>query len=239
MTIRVFAALTYVAFVASFTYFALFVAGLVVPRAIDEGPISSAALAVAWDLGLVAFFGVAHSLLARAWVKAALRGLVPEAAERSVFVLVASAQLALLCAVWRPLPAPVWSTSGAAAAVLAVVQAAGWGVAILSTFLIDHFELFGLRQAFGPPAASTDFRTPFLYRWVRHPMYLGMMLGMWSAPTMSQGRLLLAAAMSAYTVIGVRHEERDLVRTFGAAYRRYQARVPVLLPFLRWPRVRR
>src|SRR5262249_29962712 len=150
--------------------------------------------------------------------------LVPPAAGRSLYVLVATLQIALLCWQWRPLPTPrLWSATGTAALALTAIQAAGWATQLLSTFLLDHFELVGLRQAFGRTPVTPTFRTPLLYRVVRHPLYFGFLLAFWSAPTMTLGHFLLAALLTAYLLVGIRHEERDLVRTFGEAYRRYQA----------------
>src|SRR5262249_45697953 len=140
-------------------------------------------------------------------------------------------QLALLCWAWQPLAGvQLWRTTGAAALALRAGSLLGWAMVLLSSHLIDHFELFGLRQAFHATAKPAGFRTPFLYRWVRHPLYLGVLIGLWVTPTMTSGHLLLAVTMTAYILVGVHHEERDLVRTFGDEYRRYQARVPRLLP---------
>jgi protein-S-isoprenylcysteine O-methyltransferase Ste14 len=165
----------------------------------------------------------------RVWTR-----IVPPACERSVYVLVASGQLALLSWQWRTWgAAPLWNAVGVAAIALRTLQALGWATALLSTFLIDHFELFGLRQGFGGASKAVTFRTPLLYRYVRHPLYLGMLTALWSAPTMTLGHLLLAGLLTIYVLIGVRHEERDLVRLFGDEYRRYQAEVPMLLPLPR------
>jgi methanethiol S-methyltransferase len=233
--IRLYALLAYVAFLTSFGYFAGFVGGWGVPKAIDDGPFTPPMLAVTLDLALVLFFGLAHSVMARAGFKRLWTRLVPPAAERSTYVLVASAQLALLCWQWRPVGAlQLWTTTGALAATLQGLSAAGWAIAVLSTYQIDHFELFGLRQGLGGHAQAPVLRTPLFYRVVRHPLYFGMLLALWSAPTMSAGHLLLAALLTLYVLIGVRHEERDLVRVFGETYRAYQAEVPMLLPFSRW-----
>jgi protein-S-isoprenylcysteine O-methyltransferase Ste14 len=234
LVIRSYALLVYALFLLTFTYFILFVAGWGVPRTVDAGPATAPLDAAAIDVGLVAFFGLLHSVMARARFKRIWTKIVPPAAERSTYVLVASAQLALLCWQWRPLVAPqLFAASGALAASLRALQATGWAIVLLSTVLIDHLELFGLRQGFGREATAPSFRTPLLYRWVRHPLYFGLLLAFWSAPTMTAGHLLLSASLTGYLLIGVRHEERDLVRTFGETYRRYQAEVPMLLPFPR------
>lgn len=232
MGTRVFSIVAYLGFVAAFTYFVLFCAGIVAPKTVDSGAPGPVAVAIVVDLGLVVAFGVVHSVLARASVKALLRRWVPAAAERSLYVAVASVQLAMICALWMPLPAIVWSASGVLASALAVTQALGWGFAFASTFMIDHLALFGLRQGLGlaPPSQSQSLQTPLAYRIVRHPLYLGMIVGLWSAPVLSAGHLLLAAAMTAYVLVGIRYEERDLVRQFGDAYRSYRARVRKLVP---------
>jgi protein-S-isoprenylcysteine O-methyltransferase Ste14 len=232
--IRLYALSTYAVFLATQVYFIGFVAGWGVPKGIDDGPSTPPVLAVAIDVGLGLFFGLAHSVMARASFKRVWTKIVPPAAERSTYVLVASAQLALLCWQWRPIGSlQLWATTGTLALVVTALQAAGWGTALLSTFFIDHFELFGLRQGMGSSPAKPVLRTPGFYRWTRHPLYFGMLLAFWSAPTMSAGHFLFATLFTAYILIGVRHEERDLVRVFGDEYRRYQARVPMLLPLPR------
>lgn len=223
--VRAFAVAAYLAFNASFLYFAAFVTGFVPAR-----PPSSLAAAIAVDVALVAFFGVTHSLMARGGFKRWLTRVVPPAAERSVFVLVASAQLALLVWQWRTLGgAPLWRAHGALATALTALQGLGFAIALISTYLIDHFELFGLRQAFAPRPPG-PLRTPFLYRLVRHPLYFGLVIAFWTPPEMTLARLLLAIAMTLYVAVGARLEERDLVRAFGDEYRAYQRRVPMILP---------
>ncbi len=214
--VRVFALVSYAAFNASFLYFLAFLSGVT-----GERPASSAGLAI--DLGLLALFAITHSVMARAAFKRRWTAIVGPRAERSVFVLVASVQLALICWQWRALPGPVlWSTSR----VLVAGQLLGFAIALASTFAIDHFELFGVRQALGPPR----LRTPWLYRIVRHPLYLGIAIALWSAPVMTIGRLVLAAGLTLYIVVGATLEERDLVASFGDDYRRYQREVPMLVP---------
>jgi protein-S-isoprenylcysteine O-methyltransferase Ste14 len=232
--IRVYALVAYASFLAAFVYLILFVAGWGAPRTVDSGIAASPPEAIGIDVGLVLFFGLAHSVMARQRFKSVLTKIVAPVAERSTYVLVASAQIGLLCWQWRPLAGVhLWSASGALAFGLGALQAAGWSIALVSTFLINHFELFGLRQGFGGSPTAASFRTPLLYRWVRHPLYFGMLLALWSAPTMSAGHVLLATTLTAYVLIGIRHEERDLLRTFGERYRQYQAEVPMLLPIPR------
>jgi protein-S-isoprenylcysteine O-methyltransferase Ste14 len=233
LIIRFYALFAYAAFLAAFVYLTGFVAGWGVPKALDDGPSGSPALAVVIDVSLALFFGLAHSVMARAGFKRIWTKVVPAAAERSTYVLVASAQLALLAWQWRPIALEVWTTSGALALTVCALQVTGWTIALLSTYLIDHFELFGLRQAFGVRAQPPRLRTPLLYSWVRHPLYFGTLLAFWSAPTMSAGHLLFSTLFTLYILIGARHEERDLVRMFGDEYRRYQAAVPMLIPLPR------
>jgi protein-S-isoprenylcysteine O-methyltransferase Ste14 len=233
LVVRAFGVVAYTTFLASFACFVAFVGGVAVPRTVDDGPHASVPVAIAIDLALVLFFGIAHSVMARAWFKRALTRFVPVSAERSLYVLVASAQIDLLMVAWRPIDGAVWTTHGAVAIVLAIGCALGWALLLASSFAIDHFELFGLRQSFERPAPDTEMRTPFLYRLVRHPLYTGMLVGLWCTPTMSLGHLLLASSLTIYLLIGVRHEERDLVRRFGETYLRYQREVPMLLPLPR------
>jgi len=229
--IATFGLLAYAAFQITFVYFIGFVDGAVVPKTIESGTATSLPGAAAVDLGLVAFFGLVHSVMARQGFKRAWTRLVPAEAERSVYVLVASAQMALLCWQWRPLPGPaLFRASGLVATVLLALSLAGWGIMLASSYMIDHFGLFGLRQAFGRPSRDGAFETPYLYRFVRHPLYAGLLLGLWATPVMSGSHLLLAAAMTLYVLIGVRHEEADLLRMYGDLYRRYQETVPMLLP---------
>ncbi|MFT3814448.1 MAG: NnrU family protein [Acidovorax sp.] len=227
----------YVFSLAVFGYLMAFVGNWPWVPGIDAaGPGTAPAMALAVDGALLALFAAQHSVMARPAFKRAWTRLVPPAAERSTFVLIASAALALLAWQWRAIPAPVlWDARGGALApVLAGVSLLGWGVVVVSTYLIDHFELFGLRQSLAPlfgwrPAAAV-FRTPLLYRHVRHPLYLGFLVAFWAAPVMTAGHLLFAAAMTAYTLVGIWFEERDLVARFGASYRQYRQRTGKLLP---------
>jgi len=225
--LRFFALGSYAAFLGSFLYFAAFLSGFVRGHAHAR----SLPVAVAIDLALLTFFAVTHSVMARPAFKRRWTRIVCRQAERSVYVLVASAQVALLCWQWRPLPGPtLWSASGWAAGALVAGQCLGFGIALVSTFLLDHFELFGLRQAFGRADALPAFRTPWLYRVVRHPLYLGQVIAFWSAPHMSLGRFALALGLTLYVFVGARLEERDLVDTFGDDYRLYQHDVPMIVP---------
>jgi len=211
-----------------------FLAGFAVPKGIDDGPRAPWPAAAAADLGLLLLFAAQHTVMARPWFKRAWTRVVPEPAERATYVLAASAALALLLWLWRPLPAEVWRLSGPAAAVVAAAQAAGWVLALSATFMVSHFDLFGLRQAWlrarGAPYRPPAFTTRGLYRWVRHPLMSGFLVVFWAAPAMSAGHLLFAAASTGYIVAGTAFEERDLLRGLGEPYRAYRARVPALVP---------
>jgi protein-S-isoprenylcysteine O-methyltransferase Ste14 len=208
---------------------------------IDRGPQAPAVQAVALNLGLFALFGLQHSVMARAGFKRVWTRLVPARIERATYVLAASAALALLLWQWRPLPEPVlWRAASPAARIaLHTVGALGWGVLAFSSLLLDHFALFGLRQPWehlrGTASPPPVFRTPLLYRQVRHPIYLGLLLAFWGTPDMTAGHALFAGASTVYILIGVAFEERDLCREFGSRYRDYQRQVGMLLPRWLWP----
>ncbi len=236
----VWAVLAYGAFLGSIVYLMGFLAGVGVPRGIDDGVTGPVGLAVAVNLGLVALFGLQHSVMARPAFKRRWARVVPEPLERSTFVVVSSLMLVLLFWGWHPLPGVLWDLRGGTAElILHGVYWAGWGLAVASTFVFSHTELFGLQQVHahvrGRPVDGPSFRTPFLYRVVRHPMHLGMLVALWAAPVLSQGRLLFAAAMTLYLVVGIHFEERELIRSFGDRYRAYRREVPAILP-LRLPR---
>lgn len=232
-------AAAYVLFVATFLYAIGFVGNLLVPRSIDSGAAAPLVTALVIDLLLLALFAVQHSVMARRGFKRWWTRLVPAPVERSTYVLAATAALALLLWQWRPIAEPVvWSVQHPAG--IAIVQAVfwlGWAVALRSTFLINHFELLGLHQVWsrfvGRAMPPTEFRTPGLYRHVRHPLYLGFVLCFWATPTMTAGHLLFAVATTGYILIGIWFEERDLVAQFGDRYRLYRQRVGMLLPRLR------
>lgn len=227
----------YALFLAVFLYLMAFVAGLWVPRNIDGGgPVSDTLPALLVNLLLIALFGLQHSVMARPAFKRWLKRLMPPAMERSTFVLVSSLVLALLMWQWRPLPTSLWQADGTLATALSAVSALGWAVVLLSTFLINHFDLFGLRQAYfhvvGRPLTPLLFRATLFYRWVRHPLMLGFLLAFWFAPHMTVGHLLFAAGMTVYILAGVHYEERDLVRTLGADYVAYRRSTPAFIPGL-------
>lgn len=238
-----FAIAAYAVFFATFLYLIVFVGdldlGALAPRTVDS-PASALPLAaaVAVDVALIALFGIQHSVMARQGFKRAWTKIVPRHAERSIYVLLASLVLIVMFRFWQPIGLVVWDVSGTIAGdLLWLTFWLGWGTVLISTFLINHFELFGLQQAWGnlrrQEFAAPRFRTPFLYRFVRHPLYLGFFLAFWSAPQMSAGHLLLALGMSVYMLIAIAYEERDLVAFHGRDYEDYRGRVGMLLPRFR------
>lgn len=234
-----YALFAYLAFWLCAAYMVGFTANLFVPRGVDVGPAAGTMAALLGNFGLIALFGLQHSLMARESFKRAWRARLPQSLERSTYVLASALVLGLLYLGWRPLPQAVWAVDGSAALALWALFAAGWTIVIGSTFLISHAELFGLAQASGEGRAHTPaeaaFRTPWPYRIVRHPMMSGFVLALWATPQMSVGHLLFASAMSAYIVIGIRCEERALLRRFGDAYCRYRQHTPMLIPLPRVP----
>jgi protein-S-isoprenylcysteine O-methyltransferase Ste14 len=228
---------TYLFFFCTFLYLIGFVGNWLVPKGIDDGaPAASAGAAVAVDLLLLGLFAAQHTIMARPAFKAVWTRWVPWHVERTTFVLLSTAILALMAWQWRPLPTPVWRIeSPLAAALLAGLSLAGWGIVLVSTFLIDHVELFGLEQtvsyAMGRRHRPPTFKERLFYRWVRHPLMLGFLVAFWATPAMSQGHLLFAVVTTAYILIAIRIEERTLVHLHGDQYRDYQRRVSMVLPF--------
>ena len=230
--------LVYAFFLATFCYAIAFIGNLWVPKTIDSGAAPGVAEAIAVNVALLAIFALQHSIMARRSFKRWWTGIVSPAVERSTFVLAATAALALLLWQWRPIPDVVWRVENqAAVSAIWAVFWLGWGVLLLATFLINHFELFGLRQVFarltGRSIPEAEFRTPLLYRYVRHPIYLGFILGFWAAPVMTAGHLLFAIGGTGYIFVGIWFEERDLIAQFGDKYRRYRDQVGMLLPWRR------
>jgi len=227
---------------ATILYAIGFVANLWVPKGIDSGAPSPLAEALVVNTLLLTVFALQHSVMARPAFKRFWTRVVAKPIERSTYVLFASLSLILLFWQWRPMPMPVWTvTDPIGAAVLQAASVAGWALVLVSTFLISHFELFGVKQVvmhwLGRAVPETAFRTPFLYNLVRHPIYLGFIIAFWATPTMTAGHLLFAALTTAYIVIGIQLEERDLVTAFGDRYRRYREQVSMLIP-LPWRRHR-
>jgi methanethiol S-methyltransferase len=228
----------YPAFLAAILYTIGFLANVGVPKGIDDGTTGDAWTAVLIDLGLLSLFAVQHSVMARPWFKRWWTRFVPPAIERSTFVLVASALVGLILWQWRPLPDMVWSVeTGWLRAVLFAVHAAGWAVLVISTFLLGHFDLFGLRQVFARARRTSyteaGFRQPLFYRLVRHPLMVGFLIAFWATPDMSVGRLLFVGVATGYILVAVRFEEHDLRRQLGEPYERYAERVPRFVPLPR------
>jgi methanethiol S-methyltransferase len=233
----VYGTVTYVFFLATFLYAIAFISGVVVPKTIDNGSAGPLAEAVVINILLMSLFAIQHSVMARPAFKRWWTKIVSPSVERTTYVLAATLALFLLLWQWRPIPAVIWQVNDPVAAmVLTALEAVGWLTVLGSTFLINHFELFGLHQVtnhlVGRPMPAVRFRTPVLYRLVRHPIYLGFIIAFWAAPVMTAGRLLFATVTTAYIFVGIALEERDLVTVFGDEYRRYRQRVAMIVPFL-------
>jgi methanethiol S-methyltransferase len=232
----------YVACLATLLYFIGFSGNLFVPKSVDLGVSAPWLEALRTNLLLIALFGVQHSVMARRSFKRWWTRVVPAAVERSTYVVATCAVLALTFWFWVPIQAPiVWRVDhGAGVALLWSLFALGWLLVLVSTFLINHFELFGLQQVFARltqrALPEVQFKTPLLYRTVRHPLYVGLLLSFWSVPVMTAGRFLFAVGFSAYILIGIAFEERDLVQQFGERYRAYRKQVGMLIPHARWPK---
>lgn len=229
---------SYVLFLATFLYAIGFVGNFLVPKSMDLPPGETSLAAIAINLAVLGVFAVQHSVMARRGFKAWWTRIVPPAIERSTYVLATNLALLLIFWQWRPLGGVLWDVSGSGLAwLLWALCATGWGVVLISTFLIDHFELSGLRQVWchfrGQPLPLKGFRTPSFYRHVRHPIYFGFLLAFWATPVMTVTHLLFALATTGYIVIGTLLEERDLLAHFEDRYREYRARVPMLIPALR------
>jgi len=208
-----------------------------VPKSIDSGPEGSIAAALAIDGALLTLFALQHSIMARPWFKRAWTRIVPEPVERSTYVVFSSLALLLVFWQWQPIGGVIWKIDGGIAeAIILGLYAVGLLVVLLSTFLINHFDLFGLRQVYlymiGRPYTHLEFRTPFFYRYVRHPLYVGWLLTFWSAPVMTVAHLFFALMTTAYILIAIRFEEADLVAFHGEKYTRYRQEVPMIVPAL-------
>jgi methanethiol S-methyltransferase len=226
---------SYLVFLATFLYAIAFVGGFGVPSRLDGAATTSLPRALAIDCALLSLFAVQHSLMARRWFKERWTQIVPWAIERSTYVLCASLALLLLFWQWRPIGVQIWSVDDTGLRIaLWTLFAAGWVTVLVVTFLINHFDLFGLRQVWlpliGKPYSRVSLRTPLPYRFVRHPLYVGFLIAFWMTPTMTLAHLLFACATTAYIILAIQFEERDLVFEHGPGYEEYRRAVPMLIP---------
>ena len=227
----------YLAFAVVIVYAIGFVTGLMVPKTIDSGPASPLVESIVINIVLLTIFALQHSVMARPQFKKWWTTIVPKSVERSTYVLLASLALALVFWQWRPIPGVVWEVKDPTiAASLLYLGLFGWVLVFISTFMINHFELFGLHQVAnnltGNSMPPMKFKTPMLYNVVRHPIYLGFIIFVWATPTMTAGHLLFAAVVTAYIFVGIALEEHDLIEVFGDEYRRYRRRVAMIVPFI-------
>ena len=240
--IFIYAIFSYGVFAVSFLYALGFFGNVVVPKSIDIGAGATTSEALVVDILLLGLFAFQHSLMARPAFKRWWTRIIPPTAERSTYVLLSSLALLLLFWRWRPIPATIWHAEGVAAQLLTALQWIGWIVALSSTFMIDHFDLLGLKQGLGAlrgiEAPTPAFQVKCLYRLVRHPLMLGFLIAFWATPLMTAGHLLFAVAITIYILAALQLEERDLIVALGETYERYRGQVPMLVPFFPSVRVR-
>jgi methanethiol S-methyltransferase len=234
LLILFYALVSYAVFLVSILYALGFIGNYLVPKSIDVGARADLSEAIVVNLLLLGMFAIQHTTMARPAFKRWWAKIFPVACQRSTYVLLSSLILLLLFWQWRPIPTPLWHVEGDAALLVNAIYWLGWVLAFASTFMINHFDLFGLSQAFfaarGAKAADQSFKTPLLYKIVRHPLMLGFLLVFWATPAMTAGHLLFAIMTTAYILVGLQFEERDLIAEFGTTYQEYRRRVPMLLP---------
>lgn len=235
ITIMLYSITNYTLGVAALVYLIAFMFNLFVPKSIDSGEVGNLLFAFVINLGLISLFGLQHSVMARPKFKTWLTRFVPEAAERSTFMLATAVVVLTLCLLWQPLPIVLWQASSETVYyTLLAIGLSGWALVLFSTYLINHFDLFGLRQAWlyllGKEYTHLPFKTILLYKYIRHPIMTGVFIGIWFTPVMTVGHLLFALGMSAYIFIGVYHEEKDLIKAFGSRYLGYIKSTGKFLP---------